>query len=69
MNFKNSTRSISLVLMAVALMSATSVHQDAFANHQDAFAKDTGMSLTATAEEGGNIISVSMGRLHQILLI
>ena len=52
MNFKNSTRSISLVLMAVALMSVTSVHQDVFA-------KDAGMSLTATAEEGGNIISVS----------
>ena len=52
MNFKNSTRSISLVLMAVALMSVTSVHQDVFA-------KDAGMSLTATADEGGNIISVS----------
>ena len=52
MNFKNSIRSISLVLMAVALMSVTSVHQDVFA-------ADVGMSLTATAEEGGNIISVS----------
>ena len=52
MNFKNSTRSISLVLMAVAIMSVTSVHQDAFA-------KDAGMSLTAVAEEDGNIISVS----------
>ena len=52
MNFKNSTRSISLVLMAVALMSVTSVHQDVFA-------KDSGMSLTAIAEEGENIISIS----------
>jgi len=52
MNFKNSTRSISLVLMAVAIMSVTSVHQDAFA-------KDAGMSLTAVAEEDGTIISVS----------
>ena len=34
-------------------MSVTSVHQDVFA------ATDTGMSLTATAEEGGNIISIS----------
>jgi len=51
MNFKNSTRSITLVLMAVALMSVTSVHQDVFAT-------DVGMSLTATAEEGGNIISI-----------
>ena len=52
MNFKNSTRSISLVLMAVAIMSVTSVHQDAFA-------KDAGMSLTAIAEEDGTIISIS----------
>jgi len=59
MNFKNSTRSISLVLMVVALMSVTSVHQDVFADHQDAFTKDIGMTVTATAEEGGNIISVS----------
>jgi len=59
MNFKNSTRSISLVLMAVALMSVTSVHQDVFANHQDASSHNSGMTVTATAEEGGNIISVS----------
>ena len=52
MDFKNSTRSISLVLMAVAIMSVTSVHQDAFA-------KDAGMSLTAIAEEDGAIISIS----------
>jgi predicted secreted protein with PEFG-CTERM motif len=38
--------------MAVALMSVTSVNQDVFA-------ADTGMSLTATAEEGGNIISIN----------
>jgi predicted secreted protein with PEFG-CTERM motif len=50
MDFKNSTRSISLVLMVVALMSVTSVHQDVFA-------KDAGMSLTATAEDGSNTIS------------
>ena len=52
MNFKNSTRSISLVLMAVALMSVSAVQQDVFA-------KDAGMSLTAIAEEDGNIISIS----------
>ena len=34
-------------------MSVTSVHQDVFA------ATDIGMSVTATAEEGGNIISIS----------
>jgi predicted secreted protein with PEFG-CTERM motif len=38
--------------MAVAIMSVTSVHQDAFA-------KDAGMSLTAVAEEDGTIISIS----------
>jgi predicted secreted protein with PEFG-CTERM motif len=52
MNFKNSTRSICLALMVVALMSVTAVQQDVFA-------KDAGMSLTATAEEGGNIISLT----------
>ena len=38
--------------MAIALMSVTSVQQDVFA-------KDAGMSLTAIAEEGENIISIS----------
>jgi predicted secreted protein with PEFG-CTERM motif len=38
--------------MAIALMSVTSVHQDVFA-------KDAGMSLTAIASEGGNIILIS----------
>ena len=38
--------------MAVALMSVTSVHQDVFA-------KDAGMSLTATAEDGSKIISIT----------
>ena len=52
MNFKNSIRSISLVLMTVALMSVSAVQQDVFA-------KDAGMSLTAIAEEDGNIISIS----------
>ena len=52
MNFKNSTRSISLVLMAVALMSVSAVQQDVFA-------KDAGMSLTAIADEDGKIISIT----------
>jgi len=38
--------------MAIAIMSVTSVNQDIFA-------VESGMSLTATAEEGGNIISVT----------
>jgi predicted secreted protein with PEFG-CTERM motif len=52
MNFKNSTRSICLALMAVALMSVTSVNQDVFA-------VQTGMSLTATASEGDSIITIN----------
>ncbi len=50
MNFNNSTRLMGIVLMAVALMSVTSVSQNVFA-------ADAGMSLTATA--GGSNISVS----------
>ena len=50
MNFNNSTRLMGIVLMAVALMSVTSVSQNVFAD-------DAGMSLTATA--GGSNISVS----------
>ena len=38
--------------MTVALMSVTSIQQDVFA-------QDSGMSLTATAEEGSSIISVT----------
>ena len=37
--------------MTVALMSVSAVQQDVFA-------KDAGMSLTAIAEEDGNIISI-----------
>ena len=50
MNFNNSTRLMGIALMAVALMSVTSVSQNVFA-------ADAGMSLTATA--GGSNISVS----------
>jgi predicted secreted protein with PEFG-CTERM motif len=39
--------------MAVALMSVTSVNQDVFGQ------QDVGMSLTATAEEGGSTISLT----------
>jgi len=50
MNFNHSTRLMGIALMAVALMSVTSVTQNVFAD-------DMGMSLTATA--GGSNISVS----------
>ena len=38
--------------MTIALMSVSAVQQDVFA-------KDSGMSLTAIAEEDGNIISIT----------
>jgi len=41
-----------IALMAIALMSVTSVNQDVFA-------QSSGMSLTATAVEGSNTISIS----------
>jgi len=41
-----------IVLMTIALMSVTSVNQDVFA-------QSSGMSLTATAVEGSNTISIS----------
>ena len=41
MNFKRSTTSMAIVLMAVSLISVTSIQQDAFA-------QSLGMSITAT---------------------
>ena len=52
MNFNHSTRLMGIALMAIALMSVTSVNQDVFA-------QNSGMSLTATAAEGSNTISIS----------
>ena len=51
MNFKGSTTSIMLVLMAIALMSITSIQQDVFA-------QILGISLTAEASEGSDAILI-----------
>ncbi len=52
MNFKRSTTSMAIALMAVSLVSMTSIQQDAFA-------QTIGMSITATADKGGNTITVT----------
>ncbi len=51
MNFKRSTTSIALILMALSIMSITSIPQDVFAQMQ-------GMSLTAEASDGSDTIIV-----------
>ena len=52
MNFKRSTTSMAIALMALSLISMTSIQQDAFAQNQ-------GMSITATADMGSNTITVT----------
>ena len=52
MNFKRSTTSMAIVLMAVSLISVTSIQQDAFA-------QSPGMSITATADKGSDTIMVT----------
>ena len=52
MDFKRSTTSMALALLAVSLISVTSIQQDVFA-------QTTGMSLFATAEKGADTILVS----------
>ena len=51
MNFKRSTTSIALVLIGLSLMSVTSIQQDVFGAMM-------GMSLTAEASEGSDIILI-----------
>ncbi len=51
MNFKRSTTSIVIALVALSLISITSIQQDAFA-------QSSGMSITATADKGSNTITV-----------
>jgi len=50
MNFKRSTTSMAIALMALSLISMTVVQQDAFAQ---------GMSITATADRGSDTITVT----------
>jgi predicted secreted protein with PEFG-CTERM motif len=52
MNFKRSTTSMAIALMVLSLVSMTSIQQEAFAQTQ-------GMSITATTEKAGNIITVT----------
>jgi len=52
MNFKRSTTSMAIALMALSLISMTSVQQDVFAQTQ-------GISITATADKGSDIITVT----------
>ncbi|MEK6908184.1 MAG: PEFG-CTERM domain-containing protein, partial [Thermoproteota archaeon] len=59
MNLKRSTTSIALALMALSIISITSIQQDAFA-------QGTGMSISATALDGSDTISVSGHTRSQI---
>ena len=52
MNFKRSTTSMAIALMALSLISMTSIQQDAFAQIQ-------GMSVTATSEWNSDVITVT----------
>ncbi|MCV0430626.1 PEFG-CTERM sorting domain-containing protein [Nitrosopumilus sp.] len=52
MNFKRSTTSMAIALMALSLVSMTSIQQDAFA-------QNLGMSITATADKGSDTITVT----------
>lgn len=52
MNFKRSTTSMAIALMALSLISVTSIQQDAFAQSQ-------GMTITATADKGSDTITVT----------
>ena len=53
MNFKRSTTSMAIVLMALSLISMTSIQQDAFAQ------QNQGMSIMATADRGSDTITVT----------
>src|SRR3970282_2231677 len=52
MSFKRSTTSVTLALIALSIISITSIQQNTFA-------QETGMSVSAIASEGSDTISVS----------
>jgi len=52
MNFKRSTTSMAIAIMALSLISMTAIQQDAFAQSQ-------GISITATADKGSDTITVT----------
>ena len=53
MNFKRSTTSMAVVLMALSIVSMTSIQQDAFAQQSQ------GMMITATADKGSDTITIT----------
>ena len=59
MNFKRSTTSMAIALMAVSLISVSVIHQEAFAQGQ-------GMSITATADQSSDIITVTGKTISQL---
>ena len=61
MNFKRSTTSMAIALMALSLISMASIQQDAFAQ------QNQGMSITATAEKGSDTITLDKVRQCQHL--
>ena len=58
MNFKRSTTSMAVALMAVSLISVASIQQEVFASQ--------GMAITATAEQGSDIITVTGKTVSQL---
>ena len=59
MNFKRSTTSMAIFLMAMSVISVTSIQQDAFAQSQ-------GMAITATADKGSDIITLTGKTVSQL---
>ncbi|MDH5415668.1 MAG: PEFG-CTERM sorting domain-containing protein [Nitrosopumilus sp.] len=59
MNFKRSTTSMAIALMALSLISMTSIQQDAFAQSQ-------GMSITAKADRNSDTITVTGKTISKI---
>ncbi len=59
MSFKRSTTSVTLALVALSIISITSIQQNAFA-------QETGISVSAIAMEGSDTISVSGHTMSQI---
>jgi hypothetical protein len=53
MNFKRSTTSMTIVFMALSLISMTSIQQDAFAQ------QNQGMAIIATADKGSDTITIT----------
>ena len=59
MSFRRSTTSVTLALIALSIISITSIQQNAFA-------QDTGMSVSVIAAEGSDTISVSGHTMSQV---